>query len=159
MTRLRIKLGGDPIDGWVHVKDVQEPLEYQNGTVDQMLAVHVVQRMTRWQTIAKMKHWYDKLSDRGLLAIEMPDRDKAFALHALGNSGPHVETPLGPMNVGTLAIYGCQIEPDEGNRYLWSVSEFLKIANDVGFFVREASHDAKFNRKGLDMWFIGEKII
>lgn len=157
MKIVRIKIGGESLEGWeTYPFDV--PLPYDDNSIDQILLADTFQRMNRWQAISLMPYWFAKLRPNGLLAIETPDRDKAIDIHLKSSAGPQVMTKLGWMNVGTLALYGCQVEPDEGNRYLWTVSEILKELNAAGFFIREASHDAQFNRKGLDMWIIAEKL-
>jgi hypothetical protein len=159
MDVIRLKLGGDPMHGWLLVENYQDVLDARDGTIDQILCVGTVQTMPRWLVVNLLPVWYAKLRPQGLLAIEMPDLDRAVTLYEKGGDAPLIDTQSGPVNIGKLALFGEQWFGGVPNQYLWTVSEFVKEMNNAGFFIREASHDAKFHRKGLDMWVIGEKII
>ena len=155
---IRLKLGGDQIPGWLHVENYAEPLDATPGSIDQILCTGVVQTMPRWMVVNLLRDWYDKLRVQGLLAIEMPDLDKAILLRERQSAGDLIATPLGYLNVGQWALYGDQWEGSIGNQYVWTVREFVQELNKAGFYVKEASHDAKFNRKGLDMWVVAERV-
>lgn len=152
---IRVKLGGDPIPGWMLVDNYMQLLDAQDGTIDQILAVGVVQTMPRWMTVKLLRNWFAKLRPTGLLAIEMPDMDKAIIYLKRDES---IQTPLGFLNIGQWALYGEQWEGGVPNQYVWTAREFVRELNAAGFYMKEANHDAKFNRKGLDMWVVAERV-
>lgn len=90
---IRLKLGGDQIPGWLHVENYAEPLDATPGSIDQILCTGVVQTMPRWLVVNLLRDWYDKLRVQGLLAIEMPDLDKAILLRERQSAGDLIATP------------------------------------------------------------------
>lgn len=155
---IRLKMGGEPMYGWMLIENYQDVLDARDGTIDQILCVGTIQTMPRWLTVNLLPLWYSKLRPQGLLAVEMPDLDRAIAFYEKASLAPSIETKDGLVNIGKWALYGEQWFGGASHQYLWTVSEFIKEMNAAGFFIREASHDAKFTRKGLDMWVIGEKL-
>lgn len=177
--RLNLGCGGRLFDGWINIdkyphnpadtaRGAGEPdiyadicdLPVLDGTVDQIMLVHVVEHFTRWQTIDNLKHWACKLRDRGLLIVEMPDLDKCIEWYLKGKEAPHIDTAIGKQNMGKTQFYGNQWDrlDYETHRYVWTVSEFIRELNRAGFWIKEASHDARFHQKGRDMWVVAEKV-
>lgn len=173
--KLHLGCGARKLPGWVNIDkfdydpadtsrtgsdyDIQADicdLPVRDGTVDQILLVHVVEHFTRWQTIDNLRHWKSKLREGGLLLVEMPDLDKCIEWYLRGRDAPHIDTKIGPQNMGKTQFYGNQWDrlDYETHRYVWTVSEFLRELNAAGFVVKEASHDAKFHQKGRDMWVV-----
>lgn len=173
--KLHLGCGARKLPGWVNIDkfdydpadtsrtgsdyDIQADicdLPVRDGTVDQILLVHVVEHFTRWKTIDNLRHWKSKLREGGLLLVEMPDLDKCIEWYLRGRDAPHIDTKIGPQNMGKTQFYGNQWDrlDYETHRYVWTVSEFLRELNAAGFVVKEASHDAKFHQKGRDMWIV-----
>lgn len=177
--KLNLGCGGRPLPGWVNIDkydynpadtsrtgsvyDVKADicdLPVKDESVDQILLVHVVEHFPRWQTIDNLKHWVAKLRPGGLLIVEMPDLDKCIEWYLKGRSAPHIQTPIGLQNMGRTQFYGNQWDrlDYETHRYVWTVTEFIRELNHAGFWIKEASHDAKYHQKGRDMWVVAEKI-
>jgi predicted SAM-dependent methyltransferase len=116
----------------------------------------VIEHFTRWQTTDNLRHWKSKLREGGLLLVEMPDLDKCIEWYLRGRDAPHINTKIGPQNMGKTQFYGNQWDriDYETHRYVWTVTEFLRELNAAGFVVKEAGHDAKFHQKGRDMWVV-----
>ena len=176
--RLNLGSGGRPLSGWINIDnydyekndtsrsasvydikmDIRE-LDVADNSVDQILLVHVIEHFVRWETIKMVRHYRQKLKTGGQLVVEMPDLEKCIHWYLLGKAAPHMNTPLGPMNMGRSQFYGNQWnELDyETHRYVWDMQEFCAMLQEEGFTITSASHDAKFHQKGRDMFVVGAK--
>ena len=134
-------------------------LDVEDESVDQMLLVHVIEHFVRWQTIEMVRHFNTKLKKGGQLVVEMPDLDKCIEWYLAGKNAPHINTPLGQMNMGRTQFYGNQWDEldYETHRYVWSISEFCEMLLKEGFSIAQATHDAKFHQKGRDMFVVATK--
>ena len=92
MEKIRLNLGaGDvPIDGYIGLdrKTGQEvyPLAYEDGSVDEIRASHILEHFGLREISAVLKNWVDKLKPGGLLKIAVPDFDKIIELYRQGDS-------------------------------------------------------------------------
>ena len=81
MEKIKLNLGaGDiPIDGYISIdrKTGQEayPLAYEDGSVDEIRASHILEHFGLREISAVLKNWWDKLKPGGLLKIAVPDFD------------------------------------------------------------------------------------
>ena len=176
--RLNLGCGGRPLKGWVNVDffdyegndssrsgsfyDVKmdiTSLDVEDGTVHEILLVHVIEHFTRWTTLKMLSHYFEKLSAGGRIIVEMPDLDRCIKLYLQGKSAPHMNTPLGPMNMGRTQFYGNQWDclDYETHRYVWTLTEFCAELEKSGFKIISATHDAQFHLKGRDMFVVAEK--
>ena len=176
--KLNLGCGGRPLKGWINIDffdyekndssrsgsvyDIKmdiSSLDVEDGTVDEILLVHVVEHFTRWSTRAMMGHYLAKLRNGGRLVVEMPDLDRCIRLYLAGNAAPHMNTPLGPINMGRSQFYGNQWDQleYETHRYVWTLDEFTSELQSIGFKIVSASHEARFHMKGRDMFVIAER--
>jgi hypothetical protein len=90
----------------------------------------------------------------------MPDLDRCISLYLSGKSAPHMNTPLGPINMGRSQFYGNQWDQldYETHRYVWTLQEFTCELKSIGFKIISASHNAVFHMKGRDMFVVAEKL-
>lgn len=176
--KLHLGCGARKLPGWVNIDkfdydpadtsrtgsdyDIQADicdLPVRDGTVDQILLVHVVEHFTRWQTIDNLRHWKSKLREGGLLLVEMPDLDKCIEWYLSGEKAPHIKTKLGPLNMGYTQFYGNQWDEldYETHRFVWRMQDFLQALRDTGFWIVEGHHNAQFHQPGRDMFVVAGK--
>jgi predicted SAM-dependent methyltransferase len=180
ITEINLNLGsgGRPIENWINIDNYDyekndtsrsdsiydikmdiRNLDVQDGTVNKIILVHVIEHFVRWETIKMIKHYYNKIKKDGLLIVEMPDLDKCIQWYLNGKNAPHMQTPLGIMNMGRTQFYGNQWnELDyETHRYVWDMQEFCTELIRCGFKIIQANHDALFHQKGRDMFIVAAK--
>lgn len=176
--RLNLGSGGRPLNGWINIDNYDyekndtsrsasiydikmdiRNLDVNDDSVDSILLVHVLEHFVRWETISMLKHYFKKLKPGGTIMVEMPDLDRCIAWYLRGRDAPHINTPLGKMNMGLSQFYGNQWnELDyETHRYVWRLDEFSFVLNEIGYKIVSANHEAKFHQKERDMFIVGCK--
>lgn len=176
--KLHLGCGGDNFPGWINIdnyefdpKDTSRSgsnydvkmdircLQVLDTTVNSILLVHVVEHFVRWEMVEMLKHFYSKLERGGKLIIETPDLDKCIEWYLKGKEAPHMDTPLGALNMGFTQFYGNQwSEIDfETHRYVWTKKEMHEVLSSCGFSEVVISNDAKFHQKGRDMFVVAVK--
>jgi hypothetical protein len=175
---LNLGCGGRPLKGWINVDnydyeandssrsgshydikmDIRD-LDVEDNTCSNILLVHVLEHFVRWEALQMLTMYFQKLHPTGKLIIEMPDLDKCIEWYLAGEKAPHMNTPIGPMNMGLTQFYGNQWDKldYETHRYVWRIQELCHELNKIGFKIVEATHDAKFHQKGRDMFVVAEK--
>lgn len=176
--KLNLGSGGRPLPGWINIDnydyekrdtsrsgaiydikaDIRE-LQMPAASVDVILLVHVLEHFVRWDAIKMMRDYYEKLKPGGALIVEMPDFDKCIEWYLRGRDAPHMNTPIGPRNMGLTQFYGNQWDEldYETHRYVWTLSEFLSVVRDIGFNITRADHDAVFHQPGRDFFVIANR--
>lgn len=75
--RLNLGAGDTPLDGYTNLdrKMGHEvfPLEYDDGTVDEIRASHVLEHFSHQEAGQVLQHWVNKLAPGGVLKIAVPD--------------------------------------------------------------------------------------
>jgi len=176
--KLNLGSGGRPLKGFINIDNYDyekndssrsdsiydlkmdiRSLDCLDGCIHTILLVHVIEHFTRWETIRMLKHYYQKLVVGGLLIVEMPDLDKCIEWYLKGKEAPHMNTPIGIMNMGLTQFYGNQWDEldYETHRYVWRLQEFIAIIQELQFEVLSANWDAKFHKAGRDMFVVGRK--
>ena len=179
LIQLNLGCGGRPIKEWINIDNFDyekndssrsgskydikmdiRNLDVQNGTVDKILLVHVIEHFVRWETINLVRHYYEKLKIGGQLIVEMPDLHQCIKIYLQGKNAPHMKTPIGNISIGRTQFYGNQWDEldYETHRYVWDINEFTTMLKSEGFKIIKADHEAIFHVKGRDMVVIGEKI-
>jgi len=78
--RLNVGAGDIPLDGYTPIDRKQGkeayPLEYEDNSVDEIRASHVLEHFGHGQILDVVKHWVSKLKPGGLLRIAVPDFEK-----------------------------------------------------------------------------------
>jgi len=175
---LHLGCGGNYWQGWINIdnydfdpKDTSRSgsnydikmdirnLEVKDSTVDKISLIHTIEHFVRWETVNLLSDFYSKLKPGGQLIIEMPDLDKCIEWYLKGKGAPHMNTPLGELNMGFTQFYGNQwSEIDfETHRYVWTKSEFSKVLSDCGFIVKEIHNERSTHQKGRDMYVLAQK--
>jgi len=87
---IRLNLGGGikPIEGFINIDRVTGeevyPLDYPDGSVDQIRASHVLEHFSHQQVSEVVNHWVAKLKPGGCLRIAVPDFEKVAAAYLKG---------------------------------------------------------------------------
>lgn len=135
-------------------------LEVEDGTVDKIALIHTIEHFVRWETLKLLSHFFDKLKIGGQLIIEMPDLDKCIEWYLKGSGAPHMNTPLGSLNMGFTQFYGNQWnEIDfETHRYVWTKQEFSSVLSGLGYDVLECHNNKSTHQPGRDMYVVAQKL-
>lgn len=156
---LHLGCGGERMEGWINIDnydyeagdssrsgaayDVKmdiRALDVDDGSVSRILLVHVLEQFVRWEAVDMLRQYYRKLAPGGLLIMEHPDLDKCIEWYLRGRDAPHMNTPLGPRNMGFTQFYGNQWDrlDYETHRYVWTKPEMRSVLEELG--------DAPFKR-------------
>ena len=134
-TRLNVGAGNKRIAGYlaVDIDPATAPdvvadiasLPYPDGSVDEVLSVHSIEHVHRWEGIAALKEWFRVLKSGGVLVVECPDFLKCC--RNVVNGSPH--------NHGKLGLYGDHDfkNPYYTHRYVWDEKELATEMKSVGF--------------------------
>lgn len=148
--RLNIGAGGKVIEGWLSVDlagnpdiraDVREiPLD--TGSVDEAMAIHVLEHLNRWDASAALAEWHRILKPGGLLAVEVPDLLKCCR-NVLAGAGDRF---------GILGLYGdpSHREPLMMHKWGWTAEELRSELKAAGF-VKVKEREPVFHKKSRDM--------
>lgn len=149
-VRLNLGAGGKPLDGWISVDLAGEPdvradvlaLPFPDGYADEVMAIHLLEHLYRWDAPAALAEWRRVLKPGGLLILELPDLIKACR-NVLTN--PDVR-------MGVWGLFGDPgyREPLMVHRWGWTSTELAAELRAAGFRkVRE--REPQFHKKGRDM--------
>ena len=176
---LNLGCGGRPLENWINIDNYDyekndssrsgswydikmdiRNLDCEDSSVDKILLVHVIEHFVRWESLKMFHHYFLKLKNGGQLILEMPDLDKCIEWYLKGKSAPHIQTPIGVMNMGLTQFYGNQWDEldYETHRYVWRLEECCFELNRIGFSIDHASWDAKFHQRNRDMYVVAKKI-
>lgn len=124
MVRLNLGAGDTPLPGYVRLdrKTGQEifPLDYADGTVDEIYASHVLEHFGHAEVFAVLKDWVRALKPGGVLKIAVPNFEW-IAEHYLAGQ---------PINVQGY-VMGAQSDPDNYHRTIFDkelLTDALKSA-------------------------------
>lgn len=136
---LKLHLGCGPklLAGYVNIDafgepdlkhDLTQPLPFEDGTVDEVLALHVFEHFYRWEAPRILKDWVRVLKPGGLMVLEMPCLDKIVAMMA---------APSGPpknLRLTTFGLFGDPLYKDPAmcHRWCYSWSEIEALMRSVG---------------------------
>lgn len=91
MLRLNLGSGTNPVpevDGWVNIdRNIGTevyPLGYDDGSVDEIRASHILEHFPKAQIFEVLRHWVSKLKPGGLIKISVPDFKKICIAYTEG---------------------------------------------------------------------------
>lgn len=91
MLKLNVGAGDVPLAGYenLDIKRGQEafPLPYQNGSVDEVRAVHVLEHFPHGHTKTVLEEWVRVLKPGGLLKVAVPDFPSVMQVYQSGQRG------------------------------------------------------------------------
>ena len=139
--------------------DITKLNEYvKDGTVSNILMVHVLEHFTRWAAIDLFKIFYKSLEVGGTLTMEHPDLDGCIEFYL--NRKKMLGTPIGEINIGRTAIFGNQWDrlEYETHRYVWTKPEIKEELEKIGFKIEELHNRTKYHLPERDMKVVARKI-
>jgi len=142
---MKLNLGGGDlrIDGFINVDlcegadvkhDLRLPLPYQDESVDEIVAVHVIESFYKWEFVDVLSDWYRVLKDGGKMTIEFTDLSETIKMYQQGDIH------------GRWGLHGNQdvaIDPIVLHHYVYEKSELEQLLKDVGF------KDIQFTQQGI----------
>ena len=88
-VRLNLGSGGNSIPGFIDIdRDLGSevfPLAYDDESVDEILASHILEHFSHRDTQKVLLNWIDKLKPGGRIRISVPDFEKLVNLYQAGN--------------------------------------------------------------------------
>lgn len=106
--------------------DLREPLPFRDGSVSEIVAIHVIESFYKWQFLEIIKDWKRVL--KGKLTIEFTDLDQAINMY-LSNDPKEKQ-------YGKWGLYSGQDIPGnplEYHHYVYTVDELKGILEETGF--------------------------
>jgi predicted SAM-dependent methyltransferase len=133
-VRLNIGCGDVILPGWVNC-DLYNPkadlkcdarkIPYEDNTVDEIYASHLIEHFDFYEGHAVIKEWYRVLKPGGKLAIECPDLLNLCKVFA--TSGPEVQTEL------YVQFYGYPWIPGQQHKFLYTEQALGTVLGNIGF--------------------------
>jgi predicted SAM-dependent methyltransferase len=145
---MKLNIGGglQPMEGFLNVDlcetadikhDLRNTLPFEDKSVDEIMAVHVVESFYQWEFPNILKDWYRVLN--GKLTIEFTELNATIFLYLNGNEE---ETQR-----GHWGLYGDQsVKVDERvvHHYVYEKSELYNLLANTGF------KNIKFTKEGIN---------
>ena len=134
--------------------DVTKRLPFADGYADEILAVHVLEHLNRWDLPAVLKEWTRVLKPGGLMVVELPCLDKILSLYAHAMIDGNDPDPR-------LTIMGLYGDPSYKNehmmhRWCYSVAELAVALEKIG--LEEIRHEVpQHHQPARDMRFTARK--
>jgi predicted SAM-dependent methyltransferase len=124
-------------------------LPFDDETVDEIHAIHAIEHVYPWQVVDILLEWKRALKPGGTVAIELPDRDKVFAIIAKG--GVDQSNTLG-------ALWGDpkHKSPDMMHKWCWNKTELFELFLACGFD-NVSANLPYFHRPARDMRITAQK--
>lgn len=143
--RLNLGCGSQKIGGYIGVDlcpeadlhhDLREPLPYEDNSVEEILAIHVIESFYAWEFPAILKDWYRVLQVDGKITIEFTSLTDTIKMY-LGDDKLH----------GHWGLYGRQdvpVDPIVLHHYVYEKDELKELAEKAGFV------DIEFSEKDMN---------
>lgn len=134
--RLHLGCGKKRLEGYVNidgfepsadlVTDVRK-LPYPDGSVDEILAIHLFEHFEYWETTEILKDWFRVLKPTGKLIMEMPSFDKVRVLIKHNTSQS--------VNLAYLGLYGAWSDrrPEMTHKWCWIPKKLGEVMAKAGF--------------------------
>ena len=157
--RLNIGCGSKKFTGWSGIDandhgqefigDIRDLSRFDDGSVDEAMAIHVIEHIYRYETEDVLKEWLRILKPGGTLAIECPDLMKVLQLFRV---------PEAPANFTIMGLFGDPGFKDPGQVHKWCFSraELQRLMERVGF-VNVQQEVAKYHFAIRDLRITGRK--
>lgn len=149
--RLNLAAGNKAIAGWKSVgfephhdyqADIRDLSQFANNSVDELMGIHCIEHVYRWDVPAMLLEWKRVLKPGGMLAIECPDLIKCCKNIIAGK----------PRQEGIQGIFGeWELkQPLMLHSHGWTVYEMQEVLLAAGFqnirFVRPHYHGKREHR-------------
>ena len=143
--RLNLGCGSQKIDGFIGVDlcpeaelhhDLRNPLPFEDNSIEEILAIHLIESFYQWEFPAVLKDWYRVLQQGGKITIEFTSLTDTIKMY-LGDDKQH----------GHWGLYGRQdvpIDPIVLHHYVYEKDELKELAEKTGFC------DIEFSSKDMN---------
>jgi predicted SAM-dependent methyltransferase len=133
MLKLNLGCGIQKISDFVNIDlhegadlqyDLRFGLPYDDKSVDEIMAIHVIESFYAWEFPDIIKGWYRVLKDNGKLTIEFTSLSDTISMYLSGN------------RYGAWGLYGDQskpVDPIVVHHYVYEKDELESILTNVGF--------------------------
>lgn len=153
MTRLNIGAGNKRLPGYTGVDAVERPaadivapawdIPLPDGSVDEILGVHIFEHFYRWQCDDVIKEWHRLLKPGGDLNLELPDFFKTCRNVVEGLKGKH------PDQLTYWSLWGDPRDKDIYMAHHWGWSpETMKEFLEANGFTDVREVPTRFHRAG-----------
>lgn len=127
MTKLNLGGGSLRFEGFINVDlspqadlkhDLRNPLPFEANSVDEIIAIHVIESFYQWEFPDILKDWVRVLKPGGKMSIEFTDLDDTIALYLSDNESNKQS--------GRWGLYGNQsrpVDPIVLHHYVWRLPE------------------------------------
>lgn len=152
-TKLNVGGGHKVIPGYLNIdladtadfkSDVRK-IDLPDGYADEIIAIHIVEHLERWDVPVALKEWHRLLKRKCMIAIELPDLLKVCR---------NLVNKVADDGFSRRALYG---DPSSANplmmhRWGWTVEELSDELKNAGFVrITEASPQYHGRRVYRDM--------
>lgn len=130
MSEIKINLGAGatPIPGYANldIKNGEKayPLNYEDDSVDEIRASHILEHFSHRHTIEVLQEWYRALKPGGTIKIAVPDFDIITQAYRSPNAGKY---PLEQF------IFGGHCDADDRHGSLFDWGKLKAVLKEVGF--------------------------
>lgn len=156
--KLNIGCGTKKFEGWEgidisdhgqeHVGDILK-LPLEDDSVDEAMAIHVIEHIYRYDTMKALKEWLRVLKPGGKLAIECPDLMKVLKLF---------QVPEAPANFTICGLFGDPGFQDPAQVHKWCFNrQELEMLMKVAGFTDIQHEPAKYHFAVRDLRIVGRK--
>lgn len=149
--KLNLGSGKQVIEGFIGVDlcpeaelhhDLKEPLPFDDNSVEEILAIHVIESFYQWEFPAILADWYRVLKPKGKITIEFTSLTDTINMY-LGSDKQH----------GHWGLYGRQdipVDPIVLHHYVYEKDELKQLMEKVGFVDIEFSNENMNHVNGRD---------
>lgn len=173
MKSIRLNLGcGDKIlDGYLNVdvsesrggkkpdliSDIRTLKELEKSTADEILAVHVIEHIDRWDVVSVLRRWHDILKPNGRIVLESPNLISACKAIVENPRGAARADKQGQFSMWPLYGDPSWKDPLMMHKWLYTPHSLAEVMYEAGF--RQIQQQpAKFKmREPRDMRIVGIK--
>lgn len=149
-VRLNVGCGHKLLEGYINVDlvpsadveaDVRQ-LPFEDDSADELLAVHVLEHLYRWDALDALREWRRVLKPGGLIAIEVPDLMKVCQ-HVIAGNGERM---------GQWGLFGDPgyRDPLMCHRWCYTGEELVGLLREAGF-TKVKRREPQFHKKARDM--------
>jgi len=137
MTKLHLGCGSRYLEGYINIDlgyykldencDVRDLSRYEDNSIDEIYASHVLEYLDKEGAIETLKEWYRVLKPSGIIRIAVPDFDKIIEVYQKYGDIEHMGIlgPLyGKMQCGEDYIY---------HKIAYNYSLLYRLLKKVGF--------------------------